>query len=124
MHAFALFSAFLVAIASAAPVEKRETYHGVSLYVHQLNTFTGVVYQGPASAEIAKLTKLGGEAMFKLSFDKGVAVNVDINSVECQAYKDTDGVEPIGGPITAEQPVVYSAPEEPVVIRSILCYVK
>lgn len=66
---------------------------------------------------------MGTDPLFKLSFDTGVAINVDVNSVQCRAYTDTAGTQPLGQAFSAEQAAVYSTPEKPVMVGSVLCYV-
>lgn len=120
-------------IMSASPIQPRQSwgsdpntsdpYRGITLYANILNPFTGVVYRSPAPVEIAKLTTMGSTALFKLSFGTGAAINVDVNSVDCRAYSDAAGTQPVGPVFNAAQPAVFSAPEDPVIIGSVLCNV-
>lgn len=124
MYTSALLATFLAALAAAAPSTSLETrqskYYGISLHV-DTNPAGQPETASPAPIEINKLTSLGGVSASKLSFDTGVAINVDINSIECRAYKDADGVVPGSAPFTAKQPALLST--NLVEVGSVLCYV-
>jgi len=125
MYTSTILTLALAALTTALPTQKRQAddkYYGVSLYAH--NTFTsGQEYTSPIPIEINKLTQTTNMSTFKLSFDKGVHINVDINAIECRAYKDAAGVVPGSAPFTVDSPALLSTPGNPVVVNSILCYV-
>lgn len=106
------------ALAIAAPTEK---YHGVSLRVRTTDASTAPAVYSPAPVEINHLTSLHGVHASQISFD-GIAPNVDINKVECRAYRDVEGLVPLGGPFTNEGPgeVGRGALVE---VGSVICYV-
>lgn len=62
-----------------------------------------------------------GVTASELAFDT-VSVNVDYRKVECRAFKDADGVVPLGAPFNYKTPMVFSTPEV-VDVGSYLCYV-
>lgn len=90
MYTSPLLLAFLTALSSAAPAsEKREEpYHFVSISVIDGGVSHNPPIASPAPCEINKLTALGanGVPATGLRFD-GASANVDIDSVECRAFK-------------------------------------
>lgn len=113
--------------AFASPLTTRQTtsstpFHGISLHV-DTNPPGEPETASPAPIEIAVLTpfSLGVQAS-KLTFDTGVAINVDINTVECRAYKDAEGLEVSSGPFSVREPAVLSQMGV-VEVGSVLCYV-
>ncbi|KAH9822094.1 extracellular protein 59-1 [Teratosphaeria destructans] len=115
----------LATLAFAAPTSlqnKRDTrYHGVSINVNAAPLGQTPVLE-PAPCEINVLTSLGNNTQAsELIFDRGVAVNVNLASVECRAYKDNAGLIPGSAPFTNASKAVLST--EVVTVGSILCYV-
>ena len=111
----------------AVPLTTRQTtsftpYHGISLHV-DTNPPGEPETASPAPVEIAVLTPFSsGVKASKLTFDTGVAINVDINYVECRAYKDAEGLEVLGGAFSLREPAVLSTTGV-VEVGSVLCYV-
>lgn len=111
----------------ASPLTARQTtsstpYHGISLHV-DTNPPGEPETASPAPIEIAVLAPFSsGVKASKLTFDTGVAINVDINTVECRAYKDAEGLEVLSGPFDVREPAVLSQTGV-VEVGSVLCYV-
>ena len=144
MYTKTLLAVVFASLAAAAPAsEKRaKKYHGISLNgktsdeltIRSSNNCTSVdnltvnaapagsppIYE-PAPIEINKLTSLHKAEASELIFDSGVAINVDINKVECRAYKDVLGLVPGSAPFTNAQPAELSTSF--VEIGSVLCYI-
>ena len=110
--------AVLAALASAAPIAKK--YYGISLNVNVSPAGQTPVLE-PAPIQINKLTSLHQAKASELRFDLGVHINVDINSVECRAYKDVAGTVPGSAPFTAKKPAYLSTNLGEV--GSVLCYI-
>lgn len=118
----------LIAIASlttATPIPRDIYYYGVSINVTtssgmdpnktseaipvQLNTLVACGYpEDPCSASF-------------LVLDPNVAVNVDINTIECRAYQDFAGTQPGSAPFNVTQPAYLST--NLATVSTILCYV-
>lgn len=107
---------FTLAATASSPINPGDSgYHGVFIY-------TNTAPHEPVPVEIYKLTSLGNEIYAtELIFDHNVAINVDINSVECRAYRDEAGVMPGSAPFTNRQPAKLST--NLVHIQSIICYI-
>jgi hypothetical protein len=130
MHSTTIFTSLLTiaiaGLATAAPViQSRDntTYYGVSLSIQTSSGMDPDKVSSPAAVEINNLTLLNGDAgvsASEISFD-GIASNVDINTVECRAYKDADGVQPGSAPFNATSPAYLST--NLVTVGSILCYI-
>lgn len=96
-------------------------YHGIGLWF-----ITSIpsqrCTQSPSPAEINMLAVLpAGVTASELAFDT-VSVEVDYRKVECRAFKDADGVVPLGAPFNYKASVVFSTTEV-VGVGSYLCYV-
>jgi hypothetical protein len=128
MHASIITSLLAVAsLATAAPaMRSRGTYHGVSLEVQTSSGLDPNHVVEPAPIEINVLTACNGGngqgcSVSKISIDPGIAINVDINSVECRAYKDFEGQEPGSAPFSIKSPAEIST--NLATVSSILCYI-
>lgn len=84
--------ASIATLSSAAPAtfKREEPYHFVSISVIDGGLSHNPPIASPAPCEINKLTPLGtnGVPATGLRFD-GASANVDIDKVECRAYKGT-----------------------------------
>lgn len=123
MHTPVIFCAALAALVVAAPtsLKRQSKYYGISINVNAVPSGQPAVYE-PAPVEINKLTSLGNNtSASELVFDHGVAINVDLDKVECRAYKDQDGVVPGSAPFTNARPAELST--NLVAVGSILCYI-
>lgn len=126
MHSFtfAMVSGLLATIAAAAPATKLaardDTYYGVSINANVADSFSTPVYE-PCPVQINVLTTTTDLSASELVFDAGVAINVDLSSVECRAYKDAAGTVPGSDPFTLAQPAALST--NLVSVGSILCYI-
>ncbi|KAI9686888.1 MAG: hypothetical protein M1822_002641 [Bathelium mastoideum] len=113
----------LAALTTAAPT-KRDTYYGVGLELHLQEN--GKTIAEPAPVQLNTLTALGDAqypaTAYEIVFD-GSASNIDVNSVECRAYKDAAGVVPGSAPFTKANPAELATPNNPVEVGSVLCYV-
>jgi hypothetical protein len=115
----------IASLAAATPIPRDIYYYGVSINVTtssgmdpnktseaipvQLNTLVACGYpEDPCSASA-------------LALDPDVAVNVDINTIECRAYQDFAGTQPGSAPFNVTQPAYLST--NLVTISTILCYV-
>jgi hypothetical protein len=112
-----LASAFAI-LAAATPI-KRDTYYGVGVEF-QLKFADGTPYYEPSPIEINQLTQINATGVYQISLDK-TASNVDIDQVECRAYKDAAGVVPGSAPFTKANPALLSTTG--VTVGSILCYI-
>lgn len=126
MYTTTLLTAVLATLAAAAPATNNlaardDTYYGVSLRVRTTDAFTKPAVYGPAPIEINKLTSLGNVSASELSFDPSIAINVDIDQIECRAYKDAAGVIPGSAPFNVKTPAELST--NLVEVGSVLCYV-
>src|SRR6266536_3507481 len=115
MHASIITSLLAVAgLAAAAPAMRSGgTYHGVSLEVQTSSGLDPNHVIEPAPIEINVLTACNGGngqgcSVSKISIDPRIAINVDINSVECRAYKDFEGQEPGSAPFSVKSPAQIS----------------
>ncbi|KUJ20023.1 uncharacterized protein LY89DRAFT_468805 [Mollisia scopiformis] len=128
MHSSAIFTS-LVAIASiaAASPTRRDTYYAVSVNVITSPGLDPNKVSEPAPIAINQLTAINcdstgtGCASSELILDPSIAINVDINTVECRAYKDAAGVEPGSLPFNVSTPAELSTNLGS--ISSILCYI-
>lgn len=118
----------LIAVASlttATPIPRDIYYYGVSINVTtssgmdpnktseaipvQLNTLVACGYpEDPCSASA-------------LILDPNVAVNVDIDAVECRAYQDFAGTQPGSAPFNVTEPAYLST--NLATVSTILCYI-
>ncbi|EME85012.1 uncharacterized protein MYCFIDRAFT_173883 [Pseudocercospora fijiensis CIRAD86] len=85
-------------------IEQR--YHGISLHVNTNSNGT-IPTRSPAPVEINNLTSLSGITATALTFDQKIHINVDLDTVECRAFADDDGLIPAGGPFTNRQPAMF-----------------
>ncbi|CAK4031880.1 Hypothetical predicted protein [Lecanosticta acicola] len=126
MYTTSIIIAAFAALAAAAPdaghAAKRDTYYGIGLRVKITAAFTQPPEYSPAPVEINKLTSFGNTSCTEISFDSGVHPNVDVDSVECRAYKDEAGVIPGSAPFTNKQPAELGT--NLVEIGSVLCYIR
>lgn len=124
MYTSTLLTTILATLAAAAPSNppntRRATYHGVSLSLRITDAFTQPAEYEPAPVEINVLTNLGNTSASEIKFD-GSSSNVDINSVECRAYKDAEGQIPGSAPFTLKSPAELST--NLVEVGSVLCYI-
>jgi hypothetical protein len=124
MQYLALTTALLAAVSSvsASPLSKRDdTFYevGLAFYTEQVN---GVPVSEPSPVQMNKLAVTPDLTAYEIHFD-GSSSNVDINKVECRAYKDAAGVVPGSAPFTLASPALLATPNNPVVVGSVLCYV-
>lgn len=77
-------------------------------------------YYEPSPVEINQLTQINATGVYSISLDK-TASNVNIDQVECRAYKDADGVVPGSAPFSKAHPALVSTTG--VEIGSVLCYI-
>ena len=119
MRSALIFTTVFAALATAAPAmtKRDDAYYGVSLFQYIRN------YRSPIPIEINTLTAFTNLSAYELSFDTGAAINVDINAVECRAYKDAAGVVAGSLPFNVTTPALLATPNNPVQIGSILCYI-
>jgi hypothetical protein len=118
MFKSAVFISAFALLASATPI-KRDTYYGVGVQF-QKKFADGTPYYEPSPIEMNKLTQINTDGVYQISLDKQ-ASNLDVNSIECRAYKDADGVVPGSAPFTKANPALLST--NGVHVGSILCYV-
>ncbi|KAF2164482.1 hypothetical protein M409DRAFT_25360 [Zasmidium cellare ATCC 36951] len=126
MYTTAFLTTILAALASAAPTTSNlaardDTYYGVGLTIKTTDAFTQPPVYEPAPVEISVLTSLGNVSASEIKFDVPVASHVDVNQVECRAYKDDAGVVPGSAPFNAKTPAELST--NLVTVASVLCYV-
>ncbi|TVY39508.1 hypothetical protein LSUB1_G005469, partial [Lachnellula subtilissima] len=79
----------------------------------------------PVTATLNQLTLLNaGQALSasSIAFSNSTSTpTIDINSVQCRAYKDAAGVQPGSAPFNATEPALLST--NLVDVSSVLCYV-
>lgn len=131
MHS-SIIIASLLAIAGlsfAAPLQAHQantTYYGVSIGVITSSGMDPNKTLEPAPVEINKLTRCyGGDGQgcsaSELIVQNGTASNVNIDSIECRAYKDFAGVVPGSAPFNVSTPALITT--NLATISSILCYI-
>jgi hypothetical protein len=118
MYKSALLASASAITAFATPI-KRETYYGVGVHF-ELKFADGTPYYEPSPIEINKLTQINATGVYSIGLDK-TASNVNVDSIECRAYKDAAGVVPGSAPFTKANPALLSTTR--VEVGSILCYV-
>ncbi|KAK4499516.1 hypothetical protein PRZ48_010031 [Zasmidium cellare] len=125
MYTTAFLATILAAVASAAPASnlaaRDDTYYGIGLTIKTTDAFTQPPVYEPAPVEINKLTSLGNVSASEIKFDIPTASHVDVNQIECRAYKDAAGVVPGSAPFNAKTPAELST--NLVEIGSVLCYI-
>lgn len=114
------YLALILAVPTMAtsPPNEPSQYHGISLHI-DTNALGQLETSSPAPIEINKLANLGGISASKLSFDTTVAINVDLGTIECRAFKDMDGMEPASTPFALKRPAITNFTN----VGSVLCYV-
>ncbi|KAK4616127.1 Ecp59-1 [Fulvia fulva] len=123
MYTTALLTLALAALSTATPLSRRDQYYGVSLAVNT-NPAGQPETASPAPIELNVLTSLGGVSASKLTIDPNIGPfgGLDINSIECRAYKDAAGVVPGSKAFHVNEPAVLST--NVVEVGSVLCYVR
>lgn len=114
----------LATLSFAAPTPQEtptDVFHEVGLRC-VFETPASPVTGDPIPGQLNTLIETPGMTCYEIEFD-GSSANVDINSVECRAYKDADGVIPGSAPFTLASPALLSTPGNEVEINSLLCYV-
>jgi hypothetical protein len=131
MHSSILTTSILAltSLSLAAPLQARQVekpYYGVSIGVITSPGMDANKTLEPAPVEINKLTRCHGDAgqgcsASELIVQNGTAANVNIDSIECRAYKDFAGVVPGSAPFNVSSPALIST--NLATISSILCYI-
>jgi hypothetical protein len=132
MHSSTIISSLfaIIGLACAAPLTQARQvevpYYGVSIGVITSDGLDPTKVLEPAPVEINKLTPCHGGnnegcSVSELIVQNGTASNVDIDSIECRAYKDFAGVVPGSAPFNVSHPALVST--NLATISSILCYI-
>ncbi|KAF2235497.1 hypothetical protein EV356DRAFT_566382 [Viridothelium virens] len=122
MQYFTIAATLLAAVVSAAPTTKRDdVYREVGLSFRSLGP-NGEIIGEPAPLQLYTLTNVDNTSAYEIIFD-GSSSNIDINTVECQAYKDADGTQIGSAPFTLASPAELATPNNPVEVGSVVCYV-
>ena len=123
MHLSTFLSTLLATattITSAAPTKRDKVYHGISLW--WITDIPDSRYiRSPGPIEINNLVDVSGSSASSLAFST-TAVNINIDSVQCRAFQDAEGVVLLGRPFNSKTPLFLSATEL-VPVGSVLCYV-
>jgi len=117
-----LLATAFAALAVAAPATLKRaatTTYSISINVKTTGLGQTAAYK-TVVVPINVLTSLNIEAT-EIIFVAGSAVGVDIDSIECRAYKDAAGVVPGSAPFTDATPAQLST--NLVEVGSVLCYV-
>jgi hypothetical protein len=130
MHSTTIITALLASMATltlSAPVP-RDTYYGVSINAVVSPGLSPQKVEEPIPVQINTLTPCYGSSdqstgcsVSALILDPSVAINVDINAVECRAYKDFAGTVPGSAPFNVSREADISTNLD--TISSILCYI-
>lgn len=126
MYTTAFLTTLLAALATAAPATninaRDDTYYGIGISIRTTDAFTQPPVYEPSPVQLNVLTTLYKTSASEIKFDIGATTsNVDVNSVECRAYKDAAGVVPGSAPFTAKTPAELST--NLVEVGSVLCYI-
>lgn len=123
--------AAIVSLATAIPVLAKSstapsTYYGVSVNADVSSGLDTQKVTEPIPIQLNTLTTCHGStsegcSVSQLSLDANVHPNVDINAVECRAYKDFAGTQPGSAPFNVSRPAYIST--NLATISSILCYI-
>jgi hypothetical protein len=126
-----IVSLLTIAIASPATATPiltipQDTYYGVSINVIISPGLDANKTFEPAPVQLNTITACGDSddpcSASELILDPDVATNgLDINTIECRAYKDFDGTLPGSAPFNITSPALLST--NLVTISSFLCYV-
>lgn len=124
MHTTTLLTTLFAVLTAAGPIIPRQsnessTYYGVGLEF-QLRFPDGTPYYEPSPVELNQLTQVPVSGLYQISLDPK-ASNVDVDAVECRAYRDAAGVVPGSAPFSREHPALISTTGGSV--ASVLCYV-
>ncbi|KAL9096780.1 MAG: hypothetical protein Q9165_001268 [Trypethelium subeluteriae] len=125
MQYFTIAAALLAAVTSAAPTIKRDdVYRYVGLSFHSLGANGEVVSQSVA-VQLYTLTDLDNVSAYEIVFD-GSYDNVDIDSVECLAYEDANGLYIASGdetPFSKSKSAELTSTRHSLAVGSVNCYV-
>lgn len=96
-----------------------QPYYGISLHINTNDRDTAPT-RSPAPVQINSLTSLSDIMATAITFDRKLHINVEPNDVECRAFEDSQGVIPIGGPITSRRPARFNHKTS---LGSVICYI-
>lgn len=127
MHSSIILTTLCAALATAAPHmiqlsqrQSNSTYYGVSIIAQVTSGLVSPAEFQLIPAPLNTLINANDISCSSLFIANGSAINVDIDSVECRAYKDVAGVEPGSAPFTLASPAFLTT--NLVEVGSILCY--
>jgi len=120
-YSIALVS-FYAALAAARP-HKRQQQYGTSINVVVSAGTDPNRVEEPLPMEFNTLSQLGALSLSSAILDAEATYGVNANQVECQFYKDSQGVEPAGIALNiTSSPVEFTT--DLVEVASVICIVK
>lgn len=124
MHSSAIVTSTIafVALTTAAPASKRNVqgYFGCNLNFNTASGLSNTTNIVGYPIEIGELTTFDISAS-SIAIDDGVNSQLDLNTIECRAFKDDAGMEPGSAPFTLASPAELST--NLVEVASVLCYI-